>query len=203
MKRYSIRKVTPPRERIPFWKPWGMGRWGGWTLLFLLLLLLFLLLFCLPKRPAPIPPVPPGPDPKDTTEVVPPEPGPDPVPHTGDVQVLLEWDTSDDLDLHVIDPAGEEIYFGHRNSVSGGELDIDANANEDTMMVHPKENVYWPVGGAPKGRYKVRVKWFDKRGHDSSVPYQVTVKYGGQEEHYSGILRIVSWTDNVCTFVLE
>lgn len=187
--------------------PWGLGRWGGWTLLFLLLLLLFLLLFCLPRRTTPpAPPVPPTP--VDTVSTPPepepePEPDPDePIPHTGDVQVLLEWDTYDDVDLHVIDPAGEEIYFGHRRSRSGGELDIDANAGSN-MMRNPKENVFWPVGGAPMGRYKVRVRWFAQNTSETSVPYRVMVKYGEHVENYSGTLRRVSQFNNVCTFVLE
>jgi len=66
---------------------------------------------------------------------------------TGDVQVTLRWNTPVDLDLHVIDPLGEEIYFRYTFSPSGGTLDVDANAGctNDT----PVENVFWPTGGAP------------------------------------------------------
>lgn len=206
MKRFTIDHMLGPRARVPFWKPWGLGKWGGRTVLFLLLLLLYLLLFCFPKRP----PIPPGPVPGPDTPVVPtppepehepePEPEPEPVPHTGDVQVLLEWDNSDDLDLHVTDPAREEISYAHKRSASGGELDIDANVS--SIMVHPKENVYWPYGGAPFGRYKVEVVLYKKRGFEST-PYRVTVKYGEREERYSGMLREAGQKDVVCTFVLE
>lgn len=82
------------------------------------------------------------------------------VPHTGDVQVTLEWDTTADLDLHVFDPAGEEVYFGHRQAASGGELDVDANFPCTAATTQPVENVYWPWGGAPPGEYRVRVKYF-------------------------------------------
>ena len=47
---------------------------------------------------------------------------------TGDVQVTLSWDTDSDVDLHVVDPSGEEIFYGNRESASGGMLDLDSNA---------------------------------------------------------------------------
>lgn len=174
MRRYNFDKVHAPRARIPFWKPWGLLKWGGRTVLFLLLLLLYLLLFCLPKK--------------------------DPVPHTGDVQVLLEWETSDDVDLHVFDPAGEEIYFEHTRSASGGELDIDANVG--SIMRHPKENVYWPHGGAPTGTYKVFVVLYRRR-ESGPIRYNVTVINKEQVEHLSGTLLTEQQADDVCAFVVE
>ena len=38
---------------------------------------------------------------------------------TGDVQVTLSWDSDSDLDLQVVDPNGEEVYFAN-NQVSSG-----------------------------------------------------------------------------------
>ena len=37
-------------ERMPFWQPWGLGKWLFRGIIFLLILLLFILLFCLPRR---------------------------------------------------------------------------------------------------------------------------------------------------------
>jgi hypothetical protein len=83
--------------------------------------------------------------------------GGDVVLGTGDVQVTLRWDTSADLDLHVLDPWGETIYHGNRESESGGDLDVDANRNCGTQSYNPVENIYWPTGGAPTGIYSVSV----------------------------------------------
>ena len=47
---------------------------------------------------------------------------------TGDIQVSISWDVDNDIDLHVVDPNGFEIYYGDEVSPEGGELDLDSNA---------------------------------------------------------------------------
>ena len=60
-----------------------------------------------------------------------------------------------DVDLHVVDPRGEEVFYGHPNSASGGRLDLDSNAACD--LDHKRnENITWPVGRAPRGRSRCR-----------------------------------------------
>jgi hypothetical protein len=80
----------------------------------------------------------------------------------GDIQATLRWSGPADLDLHVIDPAGEEIYYNHVDSASGGHLDHDANANCNGIADddNPVENVFWPTGEAPAGTYTIWVKVF-------------------------------------------
>jgi hypothetical protein len=99
---------------------------------------------------------------------------------TGDVQVTLRWDTSADLDLHVVDPWGEEIYYSHKNSQSGGELDVDANAGCGTQSYAPVENIYWPSGGAPYGTYVVSVVDYSDCGETSYSSYEVVVRLDGR-----------------------
>jgi hypothetical protein len=78
---------------------------------------------------------------------------------TGDVQISLSWNTAADVDLHVVDPAGEEIYYAHRESASGGALDLDSNAACGSDGPR-NENITWPVRGAPDGTYTVRVDYW-------------------------------------------
>lgn len=102
----------------------------------------------------------------------------EPVLGTGDVQITLRWQGPADLDLHVIDPGGEEIYYLVPESSSGGRLDVDANGlcQEDP----PVENVFWPTGGAPGGDYQVRVDYYGDCETAGSTSYEVTVLMDGQ-----------------------
>jgi hypothetical protein len=83
----------------------------------------------------------------------------------GDITISLAWDTFDDLDLHVMCPSGEEIWF--RNEVSNDGLcvlDVDMNGG-GPISREPVENVF--IGNlermieAPRGKYKVFVQNFD------------------------------------------
>lgn len=103
---------------------------------------------------------------------------------TGDVQVTLSWDSDADVDLHVVDPSGEEIYFANRSSASGGELDLDSNAGCSLDNVR-NENITWPVGAAPRGTYIVRVDYWSNCGV-ARTNYTVLVNNGGEVEIFSG-----------------
>ncbi len=96
---------------------------------------------------------------------------------TGNIQVTAAWSSSSDIDLHVIDPNGEEIYYGHRNSSSGGVLDRDANA---ACSVSPPtvENVYWP-DNPPSGQYRVRAVAYDMCG-SGNTPVTLSIAVGGR-----------------------
>ena len=72
---------------------------------------------------------------------------------TGDVAFRLTWEGLSDLDLMVLDPAGDCIAYGSRRSKSGGVLDIDCNFGTESMCEHPIENIFWPKGAAPAGEY--------------------------------------------------
>ncbi len=119
------------------------------------------------------------------SQAVPPSPD-EPVLGTGDVQVTLRWNTTADIDLHVTDPSGEEIYFGNRNAASGGQLDVDANGG---CSVDPTvENIFWPTGQAPGGTYQVSVDYFSECSA-GPTNYEVTVTVDGRVvDRQSGML---------------
>jgi Ca-activated chloride channel family protein len=119
---------------------------------------------------------------------------------SGDVQVSLLWNNTNDLDLHVIDPAGEEIYYGHRRSRSLGELDVDMNVVD--LTTKPVENVYWPLGKAPSGHYRVTVHVYTDREH-RETPFAVEVLNKGETSSFEGILRGEKEWVQVCEFDLR
>jgi hypothetical protein len=104
---------------------------------------------------------------------------------TGKVQVILAWDDRDDLDLSVICPTGQRIYFNVR-SACGGTLDIDRN-HQNPVINNPVENVVFDQPPAP-GRYRIQVKKYQHRqGSPARTPYRVTVRIEGQpDKTYTG-----------------
>lgn len=102
----------------------------------------------------------------------------------GDIKISLSWDQPEDLDLHVIDPFGEEIYYDHPNSASGGHLDLDSNGACIIDDVD-NENVYWALGAAPAGTYKVRVK-YEMHCSKPETNYLVTIIAGNELQTFQG-----------------
>ena len=99
---------------------------------------------------------------------------------TGAVEVALNWTVPNDLDLHVIDPTGNEIFYGNRTDETSGVelLDLDSNAG-CTIDNVDAEHVVWPTGKAPHGMYTVRVdNWSNCQNVAAS--YTVTVEVTGQ-----------------------
>ena len=73
-----------------------------------------------------------------------------------DVRASLIWDNRNDLDLHMITPSGEHIFYGHKQSICRGELDVDRNVRGETTK--PVENIRWRKGTAPSGSYRLFVQ---------------------------------------------
>jgi hypothetical protein len=117
---------------------------------------------------------------------------------TGDVQITLTWQRSIDLDLHVIDPTGEEIYYAYTTSSSGGQLDRDNLC--DNMIIGRPENIYWPSDAAPSGTYTVKVNYYGECDEGGSVSYTVRIVVQGNVDTYSG--TISSGTQEVATFTV-
>jgi len=83
------------------------------------------------------------------------------------------WDCTDDLDLYVKTPSGEEICYCHKESRCGGKLDVDMNAG-GTKSSKPVENVFWR--DAPDGGYKIWARNVNR----SDRPYTIRIKQKGE-----------------------
>jgi hypothetical protein len=104
---------------------------------------------------------------------------PEPELGTGDIQITLRWESSADLDLHVTEPNGTEIWYSDKGPTStGGQLDVDSNVgcNEDGSV----ENVFWPTGQAPEGQFQVEVDGYRVDGCGGGQ-YTVVANVRGRE----------------------
>jgi hypothetical protein len=104
-----------------------------------------------------------------------------------EIRASLLWDNRNDLDLHVITPRNEHIYYGHKQSACGGWLDVDMNVRGETTT--PVENIRWSRGVAPRGHYRIFVQNY--RFHEPSqlpTPYKVEVEINGDIYHFVGVV---------------
>lgn len=79
----------------------------------------------------------------------------------GELRFNLEFtnEANVDLDLHVLTPAGFEIYYDDKSDGQGGQLDLDCYC--DHCDDGPYENVFWEYGSSPpSGTYTVAVDYF-------------------------------------------
>lgn len=134
-------------------------------------------------------------------------------PQTGDVSFRLHWQGEADLDLHVVDPAGDHtgvVVPGYEPTAEelaalarrykaeqageemppGGELDVDCNASPDRMCRRPIENIFWAPGTATRGRYQFWAVLFQRLEDDGElVPFTLEVRRGERiVESYRGEL---------------
>jgi hypothetical protein len=128
----------------------------------------------------------------------------------GDPQFTLIWNTdSVDLDLHVLEPGGKEIYWEEPKGNLGGELDVD-----NTKGYGP-ENVYWLVesdgpgsekikGPGPAGTYKwFVVYWGGFGGIAKPTHWQVRVKHAGQVQVHHGKFSALNERSKIYTLKVE
>jgi hypothetical protein len=104
----------------------------------------------------------------------------------GSMQVTLEWESSADLDLHVIEPDGNELYYSNTGpSASGGQLDVDSNVGCDPDG--SVENVFYN-SAPPSGSYTIEVVGYDvgaEAGASNECgggEYTLTIRVEGRED---------------------
>jgi hypothetical protein len=101
----------------------------------------------------------------------------------GDLCCRLAWEYTDDLDFHMIEPNGYQIYYGNRYTASPckGHLDVDANGGSG-MMDHPVENIFYgDKTYMREGTYTLVVHNFNRRS--SGIGFEVEIEFGGQTIH--------------------
>lgn len=103
---------------------------------------------------------------------------------TGDVKITLSFDRLHDLDLHVVEPNGEEISYTNDASATGGRLDLDAGSLCMPSAANA-ENIFWPPSGAPAGEYVVSVQNF-QQCMPGDIDFTVSVEYDGRVNIYRG-----------------
>lgn len=99
----------------------------------------------------------------------------------GDLCCRLAWFNYDDLDFHMKEPGGYEIYFGTRGHASpcGGRLDVDMNAGGGHTRT-PVENIFYKTAQNMKdGVYELVVNNFSKR-ESKDVGFEVEIDIMGQ-----------------------
>ncbi len=84
-----------------------------------------------------------------------------------DVRIALAWDTDNtDVDIHVLEPDGEEAFYRHRRTSTGGFVSHDV-----TTGYGPEEYL---KKNAAKGVYKVLAHYFGSRQQTLLGPATVT-----------------------------
>lgn len=120
---------------------------------------------------------------------------------SGSIQISLLWNNRNDLDLHVVTPEGERIFYGNRQSRSLGRLDVDMNAG-GKVSNQPVENIFWPQGSPALGKFVVYVDYFAR--HDMNVDetaYEVHLLVDGEKQVFRGVLQDGANPFLVTTFV--
>lgn len=110
---------------------------------------------------------------------------------TGDLCCRLAWSNFDDLDFHMSEPGGYEIFFGNRSSTSpsGGRLDVDMNVSPTTR--EPVENIFYADRARMRaGDYELFVHQYNAR-ETTDVGFEVEIDYLGTVHRfaYAALLR--------------
>lgn len=99
---------------------------------------------------------------------------------TGLLQVSLSWNQPNDLDLYLIQPDGEQIYYANRTSANGGELDVDSNAGCGIDGINNENIFYEDTAGVTvqDGTYEVLVDLYSNCGVPDNTSYTIVAYYG-------------------------
>ncbi|MFR2774810.1 MAG: YfaP family protein [Anaerostipes sp.] len=95
----------------------------------------------------------------------------------GVLRFSIQWNDYDhynpnDFDAHCIEPDGNEIYYCHPQSKTGGELDVDITLPQKNVAA--VENITWEnISSMPNGDYKFFVHNYSYRGGTSGFKAEI------------------------------
>lgn len=86
-----------------------------------------------------------------------------------DIRIIMNWNLMDvDLDLHIIEPTGEECYYGHRDTEAGARFSKDF-----TEGYGPEQYL---IRNAVKGKYQIKTNYFGESELTENGPATVMVE---------------------------
>ncbi|MEZ4382937.1 MAG: DUF2135 domain-containing protein [Nannocystaceae bacterium] len=96
-----------------------------------------------------------------------------------DLVVMITWNTDNtDVDLHVVEPSGEECYYSHPSTRSGGAISRDVTQGYGPEM--------YTLERAPAGKYQIVAHYFASDANRMSARTKVEVgiyeKFGTPQE---------------------
>jgi len=104
-----------------------------------------------------------------------------------DLRVVMAWDTNNtDIDLHTLEPTGEEVNFSHKNSEFGG-----LNSRDFTRGYGPE---HYMIKNAVPGKYSIKARYY--ANHQNSLTGGTTIlltlftNYGDKEKENSQQITI-------------
>lgn len=112
------------------------------------------------------------------------------IPHAA-IRAELTWEGPGDIDIHMMDPGGEDCFFGHKQTKTGAMLDFD-----NTVSDGP-ENI--TLERAPAGTYRIAVVYY--AGTQRPVAWTVRLRLHDRTLHtFSGILTQLKEAQDVVSF---
>jgi tetratricopeptide (TPR) repeat protein len=85
-----------------------------------------------------------------------------------DLRVVMTWNQPVDLDLHVVDPRGEDSYFGNKRSTIGGRFSKDF-----TSGLGPEEYL---LKTFVRGEYSIKSNYFPETKFTENGPLSVNLE---------------------------
>ncbi|MBO4350800.1 MAG: DUF2135 domain-containing protein [Proteobacteria bacterium] len=87
-----------------------------------------------------------------------------------DLRIMMTWDADNtDIDMHVVEPSGEEVFYEHNRSRTGSLVSHDV-----TTGYGPEEFLHKI---APKGKYEVFTKYFASHQQSLVGPATITLTF--------------------------